>query len=160
QRLGTYLGSPSIATGFVITTMLLFSGAGSTFSERIPVSPRSHWFLFLLLPGVLLITLLLLNPILQMTAHLGLAARALVGLLIILPCSFLMGMPFPRGLRSLGAVAPGQAPWSWAINGCFSVLAAPLALLGALSLGYQAVFFMAALAYLLAGLVSAPWIRG
>jgi hypothetical protein len=69
------------------------------------------------------------------------------------PLGFLMGIPFPSGLAWLRERAPGLIPWAWAINGCMSVLAAVLATIIALSVGFSWVLVVAALAYAGAWLV-------
>jgi len=60
------------------------------------------------------------------------------------PLAFLMGMPFPLGLRRLATSAPGWIPWAWGINGCASVLSAVLATVLAIHLGFTAVVALAA----------------
>jgi hypothetical protein len=77
-------------------------------------------------------------------------ARWVFGLALLAVPAVLLGMPFPLALRRLGATRPEQVPWAWGINGCFSVLAAPLAALLALQAGFAAVGAAAALAYLAA----------
>jgi hypothetical protein len=76
--------------------------------------------------------------------------RVLVALLILAPLGFLMGVPFPRGLASLGRRAPSWLPLAWGVNGFASVIGAILAAVVALSWGFRSVFLGAALTYLLA----------
>jgi hypothetical protein len=68
-----------------------------------------------------------------------------------------MGMPFPLGLRQLGQSNAELLPWAWAINGCASVLAGPLATLVALSVGLPAVLLAASGCYVVAALVANMW---
>jgi hypothetical protein len=65
-----------------------------------------------------------------------------------------MGMPFPLGLLLLGRNHADLLPWAWAINGCVSVLAGPLATLLALGVGLSAVLLAASGCYLVAALVA------
>ncbi len=59
-------------------------------------------------------------------------------------------MPFPLGLRRVAGRAPALVPWAWGINGCASVLSAPLATLLAIHFGFTAVVGLALVLYLLA----------
>ena len=70
----------------------------------------------------------------------------------------LLGIPFPRGLALAGQTWPELVPWGWAVNGCASVISAVLAAMIALTWGFSAVVWSAALAYGLAGLVIGPGI--
>ena len=60
------------------------------------------------------------------------------------------GMPFPLALVRVAAARPGLVPWAWGINGCASVLSAILAILLAMSLGFNAVVLIAIGLYVLA----------
>jgi hypothetical protein len=61
-----------------------------------------------------------------------------------------MGIPFPLGISIIGSTAPHLVPWAWAVNGCFSVIAPILAIMLALSTGYQFVLLCGAAAYMAA----------
>jgi len=50
-------------------------------------------------------------------------------------------------IRLLGLQGPSFIPWAWCANGCASVLGAILPVIIALALGFQTVFFLAALLY-------------
>ena len=58
-----------------------------------------------------------------------------------------MGMPFPLGLRDLDAHTPAAVPWAWGVNGAASVVAAVLAALLSLALGFRWVLIVGALCY-------------
>ena len=61
-----------------------------------------------------------------------------------------MGIPFPSGLRTLGAAEPRLIPWAWVVNGCCSVLAPLLAIMLAVMAGFSTVLALGAAAYGLA----------
>jgi hypothetical protein len=67
-----------------------------------------------------------------------------------MPLGLLLGIPFPRGLTLVEAQL---TPWAWAVNGCVSVISAVLAAMIALTWGFSAVLWAAALAYGAAWLV-------
>ena len=54
-----------------------------------------------------------------------------------------MGLPFPLGLARVSACAPGLVPWAWGINGCASVVAAVMASLLAMHIGFTALLALA-----------------
>jgi hypothetical protein len=74
--------------------------------------------------------------------------------LFIAPLGFVMGMPFPLGLRVVSRVRSFQVAWAWGINGCMSVVSTSLAVVVAVEVGLVGVFFAASGAYLLAFLGS------
>ncbi len=85
-----------------------------------------------------------------------LGARIGVALVVMLPLAT-MGMPFPLGLRQLGRTRADLLAWAWAINGCASVVATPLATLLALGAGLVAVLAAAAGCYVVAAVVAHQW---
>jgi hypothetical protein len=159
QRFILYLGSPAYAVTAVLFALLLFSGVGSRLSDRW----RSRNALTLSLGALTLLCLLipqLLTYLFAWTLGLPLAARLAVTVLALAPLGFLMGMPFPGGLRRLipeaettAAAEPasrGDIPWIWAVNGAASVIAPILAALLALSFGFSTVLRLGALCYAIA----------
>jgi hypothetical protein len=151
QRFTLLMGDPLLAVAGVLSGFLLFSGCGSIFSGRRPPSPLgaitvSAIGISIVAPLVLLLSKGLLG--LSSTWHT--AGRFLLILFLLAPLAFLMGWPFPAGLRLLEKWAPELMPWAWGINGFASVAAAPLAVLLAISMGFRMVLALAVLAYLLA----------
>ena len=71
---------------------------------------------------------------------------------LIAPLATLMGMPFPRALARLNAVAPSLLPWAWGINGCASVIGAVLATLVAIHFGHTVVILSGVVLYAAAAL--------
>ena len=163
QRYILYLGQPSYAMTAVLFSLLLFSGLGSHFSQRIPAR---------LALGLLVILLIAIPPVLSIVfkATLGLSFynRLLIGIALLAPLGFLMGVPFPAGLRWLssrsGSATSSQSdlaiiPWVWGVNGAASVIAAVAAALLALTWGYNWVLRLSAVCYAIAWLtvmVAAP----
>lgn len=147
QQLVRYLGHPLYAAAAAISTLLFFSGLGSYWSGRLPVK---YVQLRKLLMGLVLLLLLypfVLSPLLSATIHLQLPSRALVAVLICALPAFLMGGPFPLGLRHQARRQESLVPWAWGINGCLSVVATPLAAIIAVEAGFFTLMLLAALAY-------------
>ena len=86
-------------------------------------------------------------------------ARMVLAFTVILPFAA-MGIPFPLLLRQLGQTHAELLPWAWAINGCASVFAAPLATLLALGAGLPRVLLVASACYAVAALLAGTWQRG
>jgi hypothetical protein len=148
QQLTLLLGHPVYAVAAVLAAMLIGSGAGSLWSDRLgPARARGFALGLAITCGALALGLLSLVHVLEASA---LWARVLAAALLLAPLAFVMGMPFPLGLRRLAARDPVRVAWAWAANGFASVVAAPLAALIALEAGSEAVFATAAAAYALA----------
>jgi hypothetical protein len=156
QRFILYLENPAYAVMTVLFALLFFSGLGSAWSGRLPLllSLGALVALILAMP-------LLLPPLFAATLGLPLAARLGLTALALAPLGFLMGVPFPAGMRSLARSAeqgleddpragstPSDIPWIWAVNGAASVISAILAALLALTFGFRAVLWTGALCYL------------
>ncbi len=68
----------------------------------------------------------------------------------VFPLGFLMGFPFPTGIRLLAEKEKGLVPWAWATNAFSSVVNSISALLIAFWAGYNLVLILASGGYLLA----------
>ena len=92
-------------------------------------------------------------PLLRSLVGLPFAAKLLLSAGLLIPVGFLMGMPFPSGLRAL-AQSAGDADnsieWAWAMNAASSVLGSVLAMVIAIQFGLTATLAAGALAYVLA----------
>jgi hypothetical protein len=141
QRFILYLDNPAYAMTAVLFALLLFSALGSRVSDRI--RPRSA---LLALVVLLAAGPYLLPGFFAATLGLPLALRLAMTVLLLAPPGFLMGIPFPGGLRGLHPGMP--VAWVWAVNGAASVVASVLAALLALSLGFSWVLWIGALCYL------------
>jgi hypothetical protein len=156
QRFTLFLGHPLYAVAVVLAGFLVFAGVGSGCSAAL--ARRSSRALELAIGAIALLAiayLLVLPPLFRALLALPDAARIGLGLALIAPLAFAMGMPFPLALAQLKEGDPDLVPWAWAVNGCASVLAAILATLLAISLGTTVVMLAAVLLYLVAAWVLA-----
>ena len=151
QRFILYLGHPSFALSTILFTILLLSGIVSRISHYIP----------LLLAISSLVIILLFQPVVlpfvfETTLGFPIIARIIVTVLLLAPVGFLMGIPFPSGIKNVSEIdkSPVLTPWFWAINGSTSVIASILAALLALSFGFTWVFRFGALFYAAAWLTA------
>ncbi|NDJ77978.1 MAG: hypothetical protein GYB65_17140 [Chloroflexi bacterium] len=146
QQFILVVGQPTLAIATVLGTLLLFSGIGSTLSERIPWTGA-----LAVLTGLLLVWPWLLDGYATAVLPLPLALRLGLSVLVLMPLGLLMGVPFARGITAIRD-APDLVPWAWAINGGASVISAVLAALLALSFGFGWVLRTGAVLYALAWL--------
>jgi hypothetical protein len=164
QRFVLFLGHPTYALTVVIFLLMVSSGAGSLFSKR--CLPRSDmgWIPLVLVLAILLLYVFFLPG--RLAALVGLSMflkRTICGALLI-PLGFLMGMPFPTGLRALASAPAPEFPaaesagenaveWAWAMNAAASVLGSVLAIVIAIQFGLTVTLACGAAAYLLALMV-------
>ncbi len=145
------LGSTIPAASAAIGGFSFFSGVGSAISGRFLRDRRVRSALFPALSLLAATGFLSLSLGTDRLLSLGLASRTALFLAALAPAAFLMGMPFPAGIRVLAACNPGGIPTAWGINGFFSVAGASLASLGAIWFGFRATVLAGAILYLLAG---------
>jgi hypothetical protein len=70
--------------------------------------------------------------------------------LAIAPAAFLMGMPFPSGLRRLEERHPASVRWAWSLNAAASVLGSGGAIILAIYTGLRATLLFGGALYLCA----------
>ena len=148
QQFILFFGSPVYAAALVIAAMLIASGAGSYYSSRLQFTRSALSRILMLITSLLLLFALFLSPFLQSISGWPAVAKLVVSFVVITFPSFLMGMPFPTGLRLLSRLEGRNTAWAWGINGCISVISASLAALLAVEAGFKVMVFVAALAYL------------
>lgn len=154
QRFVLYLGHPIYAVAAVLAAILIFSGIGSSVSQRLQVSSGAMATAAGGVALLIVIYALFLMPLLRATISLPLLSKGFLALLIVGIPAFMMGMPFPFGLRFLTNRHRTHVPWAWAINGCISVMSTALAALLAVQVGFVAVMLIAAGAYGIVAMVS------
>ncbi|RJQ44681.1 MAG: hypothetical protein C4538_09930 [Nitrospiraceae bacterium] len=148
QKTILLLENPAYSFVVVITAILTGSGLGSITSSRFP---RSTPPFLLLVLSFIIITYIFIYPMLPPLLYpFHPMLRTTIVFIILLPPGFLMGMPFPAGMKLLGEKCQILIPWAWAVNACMSVLAPILALMIALSAGFSTVLWISALAYSIA----------
>jgi len=138
---------PVISLTVVITGLLVFSALGGYWSQCI--SAKIFPIVIAALIVVLVCMFFIFNPMMHSVIKLNQFLRYTLSLLLLLPTGFLIGLPFPLGMRYILNL-PAQRAYAWTINGCASVLASIASAQIALSLGISAIMIFAISAYLLA----------
>jgi hypothetical protein len=77
----------------------------------------------------------------------SLASRVALSILLLLPLGFVLGHFFPLGLRLAHAQHEPLIPWAWAINGCASVTGTVLAVVLAMTVGFERVWLLSLAVY-------------
>ncbi|MSP55702.1 MAG: hypothetical protein EXR69_08895 [Myxococcales bacterium] len=148
-----FVGHPTYAITVVVLAMLVSSGVGSIVAERVPFA-KLRWVLIAVV-ALGAIQAFLVPPMLHAVALTWpLVARCVVTGVLLLPLGFVMGMPFPMGMRALPDLARPLVPWAWAINGWMSVVASLGTVLVARMWGYSFGFGVALGAYAVAAMLA------
>jgi len=144
QKFILFLGHIIYSTTTIIFSILLFSSLGAYISNNMEIKRIKH-----IIP-TLFFTIILysifLPIILNKLIIFNLTMKIILSIIIIAPLAFIMGIPFPLGIRIINKKL---IPWAWAVNGAASVLSPILAIIIALSLGYSFVLVLSAFIYLI-----------
>ncbi|HXV12587.1 MAG TPA: hypothetical protein VEC56_00140, partial [Candidatus Krumholzibacteria bacterium] len=156
QRFALFLGHPTYSVTVVLFAILLFSGLGAAWSDRRGGTPAEvakpvmYW-----LPIAIVALAFVVPIVLQKLIGLPHAARLVIAVAMIAPVAFLMGVPFPLGIRAIAATGGKHVPWAWAANGCASVVGSVCAVLGAMVWNFSTMLLIAGAIYVLALVVLA-----
>ncbi len=152
QKFILFLGHPLYSVSIIIFSLLFSSGLGSFFSKRILGQnlKRNLKRSLLLCAGLIVLYLFLLPFLYESLIGFNLTLKIILTFLVISPLGFLMGFPFPTGVRLLDQGEKRLILWAWATNAFSSVINSILALIIAFWGGYNLVLVLAAGGYLLA----------
>jgi len=152
QRFVLFLGHPTYALTVVVFLLLLSSGAGSVDARHRITNGGKVLPLLGLISAFIVGNVVLLPWLLSAAVGLPFAIKLAISALVLAPLGFLMGMPFPTGLRLVKTVE-----WAWALNAAASVLGSVMAMIIAIHFGLTVTLLCAAAAYLLAAVCSQTW---
>jgi len=158
QRTILFLGYPTLNLAVVLASFLVGAGCGSLASDRLARGTALRVWL-----GGLALALAGLMPLLSaLHAPLDsvpLGIRCAVVVAILLPFAFVMGMPFPAGVRRLAPEVRTWVPWFWGLNGIASITGSALVVAVVLERGFRLTGLLPAVVYLLAA-VAIPASQG
>lgn len=165
QRFVLFLGHPTYALTVVIFLLMVSSGLGSLASRRWLARAEKGWIPLTLVFALLATYVFVLPGRLAALVGMNFNYRLLISAALLIPLGFVMGMPFPTGLRSLATSRTSAGPeqettdnaieWAWAMNAAASVLGSVLAMVLAIQFGLTITLACGAAAYLIA-LVTLP----
>ena len=145
HRFSLFLGHPLAAISVTLAAFLVSAGLGSGISKRV----AARWAeAAIILAAAAIVSLgaiyaIVLPPLFGGLIGLSLPAKIAVAVGLLAPLGFVMGLPFPLGLARVSDSVPALAPWAWGINGCASVVAAVMASLLAMHIGFTPVLVLA-----------------
>jgi hypothetical protein len=104
-----------------------------------------------MLAAVLIMIFHFLSPLFfKMFIGFDLLPKMIFTCVVIFPLGFVMGFPFPTGIRLLEQTEKRLIPWAWATNAFSSVVNSIAALMIAFWGGFLSVLVLAAVGYLFA----------
>jgi SAM-dependent methyltransferase len=149
QHLTLLLGHPIFTLSILLFTLLASGGLGSMSSGRARLGAVCAG-----IAAFAFAYALALPRVVPMLLALPLGARIAIAILLVAPLGFLMGMPFPRGLRATGQGPFPLPPFYWGLNGIFSVVGSMGTMVTAVILGFTWSMIGGAAFYLIAALSS------
>jgi hypothetical protein len=159
QRFILFLGHPLHAVAVVLAGFLAFAGIGSAIAplldRKVGGRARPIAVATTAIAALSVAYLVVLPPLFDALVGWSAPGKIAVTLALIAPLAVAMGMPFPLGIARVARDGASLVPWAWGINGCASVVAAVLATLLAIHLGFTAVLLAAVALYLAAPLAFA-----
>ncbi len=151
QKFILFLGHPLYSTAIIIFALLFSSGIGSLLSKKLLGQNlrRNVIFPVLLSACFILADILALPVLFNNFIGLTLIPKMVLTVCLIFPLGFLLGFPFPTGIRLLERTNKELIPWAWATNAFSSVVNSIAALMIAFMGGYNCVLMLAAVGYLI-----------
>jgi len=146
QRFVLFLGFPTYSLSVVLFSLLTFTGVGSALSSRLERRLRTVALLTCALVTALVLLFLAGAPALfRATLRHGLAVRIALSVLTIAPFGMLLGLLFPIGVRLAQEADTRLVPWAWGLNGCTTVIGTIVAVMLAVTYGFDVVMLAGAL---------------
>jgi len=144
QKLVLYLGSPTVSLSILLSSLLIGMGTGSFFGNRI--IPGNHKKRLIIVSIAIVVAgsvMIFLYPVILNTMlKYDLVYRAVAAFFMMLPLGFLLGIPFPSGIRMLEEMKLDQlVPWMYGVNGSMSVFGSVAAVVISMQFGFTPAFF-------------------
>ena len=154
QKFVLFLGHPTYALTVVIFAMLISSGLGSFTSRKVLRGQDARLSIALGAVAVLIALLAVeITVLLTKAVGLPLPLKIAITVVLVFPAGFVMGMPFPTGLKRLEEWHQPAVRWAWSLNAAASVLGSVTALVCAIYLGLMQTLLVGGLFYLAALLI-------
>jgi hypothetical protein len=151
QKFVLLLGHPTYALTVIVFSMLVASGIGSYLSGKVVAGKDVRLVSILAAVAVVVGILAFVSaPLVTAAAGWPLAAKLILTTLAVAPAAFLMGMPFPSGLRRLEERHAPSVRWAWSLNAAASVLGSASAIFLAIYIGLRSTLLVGAALYLCA----------
>ncbi|HXY09184.1 MAG TPA: hypothetical protein VEI52_15185 [Terriglobales bacterium] len=159
QRFLLFLGQPIYTYSVVLAGLLISTGMGSRAAGRWDLEDERVLKRVLLGAIVLVPMVALITPaVFRSSLGLGISWRILIALLLVAPLGFVLGIPFPLGLRLAMQRSSALGSWAWGVNGFFTVIGTIVALMLGMMFGFRMVLLLACACYI-GSLVVLSWLR-
>jgi predicted membrane-bound spermidine synthase len=150
QLFSLLLGEPVYTFAIVLSALLLFTGIGAFISGKYRMYPlRTLRNSIISLSVLLLVASFFLPGLLRVAIAFSMPARVILAIFLIMPLGILLGMPFPSGIDLISKQAPSLIPWAWGVNGFFTVIGSVMAIMLAMTIGFQGALWIAIAIYLI-----------
>jgi len=156
QRFILFLGHPVLSLIVLLFSLLAGAGIGSLWSGRFSSDQITKGISLssLLIVGTVLVYTYCLPMLFNQLLGLSIAARVSITVIILIPLGFLMGIPFPLGIKWLKEKTLRNCiPWMWGINGASSVLGSTMTIVIAISFGFTEALLISAGCYCIVFLI-------
>ncbi len=155
QKGSLYLGHPTYGLTVVLFSLLVFTGLGSFWSGSLPAAdlPRTLRRHLWLVAGAVVLVASVMELAMPATIGAPFVVRLTLAVVLCGGLGFLLGAPFPSGIRLVSASKENAIPWVWALNGGASVTGSIIAMAVAMAFGYRLTLLAGALTYVAASLV-------
>lgn len=137
---------PVISFTVVLSAILIFSSLGGLCTQNISIKALRLRNSLLVLIAFLLAMIIWIEWVVDQILKFSITWQYIFAFLLLCPIGFLMGLPFPLGMRYL-LQNPTQRAYAWSVNGCASVLASIGSAQIALSFGLLHIMAGAIVAY-------------
>lgn len=156
QRFVLFLGYPLLSLAVLLCSLLGGGGMGSLWSGRFAPdkTDRGIAMTSLAIVAMVLGYAFLLSIVFDQLLGFDLVIRVFASVLLLIPVGFLLGVPFPLGIKWLTARSlENHIPWMWGINGVSSVLGSAMTIVVAISFGFTEALLLSAGCYLIIFLI-------
>jgi len=138
QKFAKFISNPLYSNSMIIAALLVFSGAGSYFSDRLEDNKRQKTLLGTtgFITAYLLGILFFGDRLFLLIVRASMALKLGMVVLLVAPSGFFMGFYFPVGLSVLRRGPAYTLPWAWSVNGFFSVISSTGVVLAASNAGF------------------------
>jgi hypothetical protein len=150
QRFILFLEHPVLSLAFLLFSLLGGAGIGSLWCNRFASGKLNKviYLTALSIFSMILVYTYLLPILLNQLMGLNFTTRVLTTIIVLIPLGFLMGIPFPLGIRWLKEKnLENHIPWMWGINGVSSVLGSVMTIIVAMSFGFTESLLIGASCY-------------
>ncbi len=153
QKMGLFLGHPAYSFSVIIAGLLISSGMGSLFSDRLFPVRKSVFTACVFIVTIMVFYIFFMDRVLFTFIEKPVEIKIFITLFFLFPLGFFMGIPFPCALSSLKK-DHASLSWAWGINGFSGVVSILSAALFAILLGFDFVMAVAMICYAAAGCLS------